>query len=40
MEELFAQQKEEHRLDMDAITRRFAALMEAYDAHFRSLEGV
>ncbi|KAE8124896.1 hypothetical protein FH972_019739 [Carpinus fangiana] len=33
------QQREEHRLDMDAITRRFAAQMAAYDAHFQSLEG-
>jgi hypothetical protein len=32
MEKRFAQQREEHKLDMDAITRRFAAQMAAYDA--------
>ena len=40
MEERFTQQREEHRLDMDAMTRRFAVQMAAYDARFQSLEGV
>jgi hypothetical protein len=39
MEERLAQQREEHRLDIDAITRRLAAQMAAYNANFRSLEG-
>jgi hypothetical protein len=39
MEERFAQQREEHRLDMDAISRRFVAQMAAYDVRFRLLEG-
>jgi hypothetical protein len=39
MEERFTQQREEHMLDMDTISRRFAAQMAAYDVCFRSLEG-
>ena len=39
MEERLAQQREDHRLDMDAITRRFTAQMAAYDARFQSLKG-
>ena len=39
MEERLARQKEEHRLDIDAITKRFVEQMAAYDARFRSLEG-
>ena len=39
MEERLARQREEHRLDIDAINRRFIAQIEAYDARFRSLEG-
>ena len=39
MEERLAQQREDHKLDMDAITRWFAVQMVAYDACFRSLEG-
>ena len=39
MEERLARQKEEHRLDIDAITKRFVEQMVAYNAHFRSLEG-
>jgi hypothetical protein len=36
MEERFAQQREEHMLDMDA---RFAVQIVTYDARFQSLEG-
>ena len=39
MEERFAQQRDKHRLDVKAITKRFAAQMAAYDARLRSLEG-
>ncbi|KAE8076681.1 hypothetical protein FH972_015315 [Carpinus fangiana] len=34
MEVRFTQQREEHMLDMDTITRRFAAQLAGYDARF------